>query len=274
MATPWAEIGDNLAAVQTKRANISRVSQARSLPTLSNPIVETGAQRGRGALASRSHTAALIGLIIAVAVTGTLLEVCGAPRAVVPVGRATENSRIFAQYLPLLLVNWGLVLYVSRLFRARNALPELLGRRWQSFARASTDLALAVLAALLILLSETLAMHYLAVGRNAAASALLPASLAERGVWVLVAASVGFSEEVVYRGYLQSQLSAFTRSSTAGVALQALLFAIAHSEQGVAAALRIGIYGLVFGALARVRGSLFPGIVCHVGVDLASGLLG
>jgi uncharacterized protein len=240
---------------------------------LSDQIVETAAQRGRAALASRWHTAALVGVIIAVAVTGTLLEARGAPRAVVPLGRAPVDSRILAQYLPLLLVNWGLVLYVSRLFRARNALPDLLGRRWHSFARASTDLALALLAALLILLSETLSVHYLGVGRNAAASALLPQSLAERGVWVLVAASVGFSEEVVYRGYLQSQLSAFTGSSTAGLALQALLFAIAHSEQGLHAALRIGIYGLVFGALAHLRRSLLPGIAGHIGVDLASGLL-
>ena len=236
-------------------------------------MVERAAPRGRGALASRWHTSALVGVIIAVAVTGALWKALGAQHAVIPAGRAPANARIGAQYLPLLLVNWGLVLYVSRLFRAHNALPDLLGRRWQSLARAGLDLALALVAGLLIFLLEALSAHCVGVGRNAAVSALLPQSMAERCVWVLVAVSVGFSEEVVYRGYLQSQLSACARSPSAGLALQALLFGIAHSEQGVAAAVRIGIYGLVFGGLARLRSSLLPGIACHIGIDIVGGLL-
>jgi hypothetical protein len=36
---------------------------------------------------------------------------------------------------------------------------------------------------------------------------------------------------------------------------------------------RIALYGVGFGALARWRRSLAPGIVCHVWTDLASGLL-
>ncbi len=37
--------------------------------------------------------------------------------------------------------------------------------------------------------------------------------------------------------------------------------------------IRLAAYGLALGALARWRRSLLPGILCHVAIDLASGLL-
>ena len=48
---------------------------------------------------------------------------------------------------------------------------------------------------------------------------------------------------------------------------------MAHGDQGLAVALRFGVYGVMLGALARWRRSLWPGIVCHIGIDVASGLL-
>ncbi len=226
-------------------------------------------------LASRAHTAALVGVILAVAITCTLLQPASAPQPEASsAARASPSAtRICEQYLPLLLVNGLLVLYVARLFRARNVLPGLVGRRWRSPADAVVDLLYALLAFALIVAIEMLTGPLLA-GRNAAVSALLPSTEAERLTWLLVAAGVGFCEEVVYRGYLQTQLSAFTRSALLGLLLQATLFGLAHLEQGPGSALRIGVYGLVFGALARQRGSLLPGIACHIGIDLASGLVG
>ncbi|MEI9952556.1 MAG: CPBP family intramembrane glutamic endopeptidase [Pseudomonadota bacterium] len=226
-------------------------------------------------LAPLVHTAALVGLILAVAITGTLLQRAGAPEieASSAAGASSAISRIWGQYLPLLLVNGLLVLYVARLFRARNVLSQLVGRRWRGPADALVDLLYASLAFALIVALDALTRPLFA-GRNAAVSALLPSTEAERLTWLLVASSVGFCEEVVYRGYLQTQLSAFTRSALLGLLLQAALFGLAHLEQGAGAALRIAVYGLVFGALARHRGSLLPGIACHIGIDLASGLLG
>jgi membrane protease YdiL (CAAX protease family) len=224
-------------------------------------------------LASPGHTAALVGLMLAVAVTGTLLQFGGSP-APLPTARVSSNpGRILGQYLPLLLVNGLLVLYVARLFRARNVLPQLLGRRWRSASEALADLLYALLAFALIVSLEALTRPLFA-GRNAAVSALLPSTEAERLTWWLVASAVGVCEEIVYRGYLQTQLGAFTHSALLGVFLQALLFAVAHLEQGSGAALRIGAYGLILGALAQRRRSLLPGIVCHVAIDLVGGLLG
>jgi membrane protease YdiL (CAAX protease family) len=50
--------------------------------------------------------------------------------------------------------------------------------------------------------------------------------------------------------------------------MQAVLFAIAHVNQGVAVMLRFAVYALAFGAVAVWRRSLVPTIVCHVGIDM------
>jgi membrane protease YdiL (CAAX protease family) len=229
---------------------------------------ETELQLKEGALAPRWHTATLVALMLAVAITGTLLQRHGSP----PVSVAPAvGSRFLSQYLPILSVNWGLLLYVSRLFRTRNALPDLLEAHWQSWARAAVDLTLALGACLVILLLQVLYTRHFGVGRSAAVSALLPSTGAERLSWVLVAVSVGFCEEVVFRGYLQTQLAAFTGSASVGIALQAALFGIAHAEQGWNMAPCIAGYGVIFGVLARVRRSLWPGIASHIAIDLLSG---
>lgn len=223
-------------------------------------------------LASFGHTAALVCVILAVAITGTLLQHSGLPEASLGARGNPAVPGVWPQYLTLLLVNGLLALYVARLFRPKNALPQLVGRRWRSFADAASDLLYACFAFALIVAIESLTSP-LHAGRNAAISALLPRTEAERLTWLLVAACVGFCEEVVYRGYLQAQLGALTRSPALGLVLQALLFGLAHLEQGTGVALRIGAYGLVLGLLARRRQSLLPGIVCHIGIDLLGGLV-
>ena len=248
------------------------VSKAKSLPTLSTSA-EQSPPRGDAPLAPRWHTALLVAVMLAVAITGTLLQYAAVAQSTTQAVTVSAKTRIVARYFPILLVNWGLVLYVSRLFLTRNALPTLLGRGWPSAQRACVDLALAGCVCAAVEASELLWVRCFGVRPNAALAALLPSTGAERLSWLIVAVSVGFCEEVVYRGYLQRQLSAFSRRASAGIALQAVLFGIAHGEQGSGAALRMAAYGLLFGALARFRGSLLPGIAAHVGIDLVGGLL-
>ncbi|MEO6601167.1 MAG: CPBP family intramembrane glutamic endopeptidase [Polyangiaceae bacterium] len=228
-----------------------------------------------GVVAPWWHTAALVALILLVALAGTLLQALGPHDAAETGSQLAPNSptaRILGQYFPLLLVNWGLTLYVSRLFLPRWTLPELLGRHWHGARQVAVDLALASAVFAFVELFEALAVHALATRRNAALAALLPSTEAERLTWLLVAVSVGFGEEVVYRGYLQRQLAAFTGRASIGIVLSAVLFGIAHAEQGYGSAARAALYGLALGVLARARRSLLPGIVCHVAIDLVSGL--
>jgi membrane protease YdiL (CAAX protease family) len=175
--------------------------------------------------------------------------------------------------LPLLVVNFGLVAYCVFFFRPRHALPALLGERWHSVRRAAVDCSIALATCVVICGSELAFAHFTHVRRNAAIAALLPSGVAERLTWILVAVCVGFCEEVVYRGYLQTQLSAFSGRAALGIALQGILFGIAHLDQGPAVALRIAAYGCFFGLITRFRRSLLPSITAHIAIDLASGLL-
>lgn len=239
---------------------------------ITRTATQPSARSAGAGLAPYWHTALLVAVMLSVAVTGTLLDRGqGAPALVSAPAAASFSARLFQIYLPILAVNWGLVLYVSRLFRTHNALPDLLGRRWRNARSAGIDLLLALLVCALIQALEVLATHHFGAGRNAAISALLPRTGAERLTWLLVASSVGFCEEVVYRGYLQTQIAAFTGHASIGVALQAALFGIAHANQGFAAATRIASYGLILGILAHFRRSLLPGIASHVLIDIASG---
>lgn len=235
-----------------------------SVGALQGPSIPTDPE----SLAPRWHTAALITLMLAVAITGTWLSGHGgvAPRTEPP------TSRIAVVYLPLLIVNFTLLAYVCRIGRSRNALRDLIGQPWSTKTRAVADVALAVAAFLLIEGAELSCAHWFGSGRSAGAAQILPHFTSERLAWIVVAVSVGFCEEVVYRGYLRTQMAAFARSVPLAVVFQGLLFGIAHGEQGLASASRLAVYGIGLGVLAAWRGSLVPGILCHVALDLVSGL--
>ena len=240
---------------------------SKDLANVSLDEFQTRRGREAGLLAPPWHTMALVSLIVAVAVTGTCLARHGEPLATPPVGAPFATL-----YLPMIVVPWGLTLYVCRVGRTRNALPWLLGRRWEGLGRASIDVSLAACVWVLIETSEAWFSRH-GVVRNAATLGLLPHTAAQRAAWIVVAASAGFCEEVVYRGYLQTQLTALTGRLSLGILLQSVLFGIAHLEQGGAAGARFAFYGCAFGGLACWRRSLYPGIIAHVAIDLASGLL-
>jgi hypothetical protein len=164
-----------------------------------------------------------------------------------------------------------LAIYVCRVGRRRNALGSLVGRRWETVVRACGDLVLALGCFVMIEASDALWATYISHG-HASPYAFLPHTAVERLMWVCVSLTVGVSEEIVYRGYLQTQLAAFSGHAVVGVFLQATLFAIAHAQQGAAAIVRVGFYGLLFGALAQWRGSLLPGMMCHVAIDVVGGM--
>jgi uncharacterized protein len=241
---------------------------ARTLPGSTQPSA-SAAPRAPQSLAPPWHTAALIALIVAVAVTGTLLT----SRGVAAQAPAAPAARSAVLYLQMLLVAWALLFYVCRVGRPRNMLPALLGQGWTSLGRAATDVALAASGWLLLKVCELAWARLFATAASPAVAAMLPHTPIECIAWGLVSVSVGLSEEVVYRGYFQAQLAAFTGRAGVASVLQAALFGLAHAEQGTGAMLRLAAYGLAFAALARWRRSLLPGILCHAWTNLASGLL-
>jgi membrane protease YdiL (CAAX protease family) len=212
------------------------------------------------------HPTALVALMLLVSAAGSVLSARHSTLA------EPHGPLILRAYLPLLLVSWGLLLYVCRVGRPRFVFGELVRSGVYTPSRLLSDVALGCCAGAALIAGEVGWQSAFGSARNAAAAALLPSTSLERAVWCVVALSAGVSEELVYRGYLALELTRFTGSRAVGVLGQALLFALAHGEQGSGAMLRFFVYAVGFGVLARARRSLVPGMLAHVGVDLIAGL--
>ena len=102
---------------------------------------------------------------------------------------------------------------------------------------------------------------------------LAPANGVEIAAWGLLCLIVGFSEELIFRGYLQSQSIALLRNLPVSVVLTALIFGAAHGYQGMRGIVLISIYGALFGCITLLRKNLFPGMLAHSWHDFATGML-
>lgn len=85
--------------------------------------------------------------------------------------------------------------------------------------------------------------------------------------------TAGFCEEVIFRGYLQRQFGALTRSVAGGIVLQGIAFGASHGYQGWKFMLLISVYGTTFGLLAWWRSSLRPGMIAHFVQDAVGGIV-
>jgi uncharacterized protein len=102
---------------------------------------------------------------------------------------------------------------------------------------------------------------------------LAPANGFEIAAWGFLCLIVGFSEELVFRGYLQSQGIALLRNIPITVLLTSLVFGAAHGYQGLRGMCIITIYGALFSGITLLRRNLFPGMIAHTWHDFATGLL-
>jgi membrane protease YdiL (CAAX protease family) len=184
-------------------------------------------------------------------------------------------SRI-AEYLFTLGYEFLLLGYVwfFGLRKYRVSLAEIIGGKWRRFGDFLLDVCIAflfwaVVVVVLLILSVTL--HFRGMD---AAKALLPQTTPELCVFVVLAIAAGFCEEIIFRGYLLRQFTAWTGSVATGIALQAIIFGSGHIYQGAKGVVVITIYGALFGILAAMRKSLRPGMMQHCGQDALSGIAG
>jgi uncharacterized protein len=103
---------------------------------------------------------------------------------------------------------------------------------------------------------------------------LAPTSAHEIVAWICLCAIAGFVEELVFRGYLYRQLTAWSRGTVAvGVILSSLFFGAAHGYQGARNMVLLAVFGALFCLLALCRRSLRPGIFAHAWHDSFAGLV-
>jgi membrane protease YdiL (CAAX protease family) len=102
---------------------------------------------------------------------------------------------------------------------------------------------------------------------------LAPANGKEIAGWLLLCMLVGIAEELVFRGYLQSQFIAWSRGTIAvGVVFSSLMFGAAHGYEGVRAMFLLSVFGAFFSGLALLRKNLRAGIFAHAWHDAVAGL--
>jgi membrane protease YdiL (CAAX protease family) len=176
-------------------------------------------------------------------------------------------------YLGLLAAEWGLFLYTrAGLKRYGTSIARLISARPLTARTLITDIVLGLLL-LAALIGAQYAIEWLTgPGDTTLVRRVLVTRVELVPLWLALAASAGFVEELVFRGYFQRQFGAWLGSPWAGVAAQALLFGVTHGYQGGVLVLRIALLGLVFGAAALLRRSLVPGMVAHAATDIIGGL--
>jgi len=107
---------------------------------------------------------------------------------------------------------------------------------------------------------------------NPSVEKLAPHTRSELGWWIATSLSAGFCEEFIFRGYLiwafQPLLGLW-----GAAAFSVVVFAFAHSYQGVKGILSVGIVGALFTLVVLIFGSLWPAIVLHALTDIGSGLV-
>lgn len=102
---------------------------------------------------------------------------------------------------------------------------------------------------------------------------LAPSNAKEIASWVLLCLLAGFVEELVFRGYLQGQFTAWAQGrASVGVVFSALLFGAAHGYQGARNMVLLAAFGVLFSLLVLFRRSLRPCIFAHSWHDLVAGL--
>jgi len=102
---------------------------------------------------------------------------------------------------------------------------------------------------------------------------LAPADGLEIAAWGALCLIVGFSEEVIFRGYLQSQGIGLLHSTVLGVLFSALVFGAAHGYQGLRGICLISVYGALFSGITLLRRNLLPGMIAHSWHDFFTGMI-
>jgi membrane protease YdiL (CAAX protease family) len=117
------------------------------------------------------------------------------------------------------------------------------------------------------------AFHGAGFRESAVTRQLVPASPAERWLFLAVSATAGICEEIIFRGFLLSTLDTATGSTGAALLLSSAAFGLVHAYQQPAGALRAAMLGALLAVPVLLTGSVYPAIIAHTLIDIGAGLL-
>jgi len=92
---------------------------------------------------------------------------------------------------------------------------------------------------------------------------ILPVTLAEKMLWIVLSLGAALSEELSFRGFIISRTKILTNKYLAGAIIGSLAFSMGHIYQGFSGVILTFIYGMLFAGLYITRRSLFPCVIAH-----------
>lgn len=105
-------------------------------------------------------------------------------------------------------------------------------------------------------------------------AALAPSNAIEIAAWALVCIMAGLIEELVFRGYLLRQFTAWSRGLVVGgVIFSSIIFGAAHGYQGIRNMVLLTLFGSLFALLAVFRRNLRAGMFAHAWHDFCVGMV-
>jgi hypothetical protein len=100
----------------------------------------------------------------------------------------------------------------------------------------------------------------------------MPRDRTERLLWVLVAASAGFGEEITWRGVQPTLLAMLISHPVVAAAAVAVTFGVGHMIQGWRSAAIIVVVAASFQTVVWLSGSLYVAMAVHVIYDVVAGV--
>ena len=187
---------------------------------------------------------------------------------------AVNHGAVVRGCLLSIFYEWGMASWAWGGVQFKGGdLRVLTGGRWTSLRSFALDVAIAI--PFWVVWELTAWLVHLVVDRVNTPTTPYhpPTGLVEVMLWILLSISAGICEEIVYRGYLQQQFRAATRSVTVAVILQGLFFGLVHAYQGWKQVIVIAPLGILYGALVAWRGNLRASMIAHAWSDLFEGWL-
>ncbi len=188
------------------------------------------------------------------------------------------------QYTFMMALEWAVFGYVVWGLRLGGVVTirDVIAGKWETIEDFLLDFAIAAIfwiVAITVLIGGAYALGMAKDSSQNLEEAkrllgfLVPRTWIEVVLWFGVAATAGFCEEFIFRGYIQRQFTAISGQVFVGIIVSSMVFGLAHAYEGPQRMLLIFIYGLLFSVLAWLRKNLRPGMMAHAWHDALIGLL-
>lgn len=209
-------------------------------------------------IAHWTHTAALLLALLITTISGHLHAAA----------LLNEDASKAFRYLSTVFHQWLLLgAVIAGVYYRRTFFLQAFRSRANSWGQSLGLGAMVYVMGLLALSTVALALHFTPLGMKtnpAVVLALLPHTPLEFVWWFGLSLTAGICEELIFRGYLLQQISAWTGRPMLGVMLSALIFGSVHLYEGAAAILPLSALAVVYGLVVRhFKGDLRAVMVAH-----------